>query len=133
MAKTSKAKAPAPRPTLIDMMAGPLEPWFPGSSWDGWRSVIRAVTALPMAPADLEFFASVAGGRKPPTKRPRETWIAAGRRAGKDSAISAIAAHEAAFFDQQHRLRPGEHAMVAIIACDREQAKICLNYVRAFF
>jgi hypothetical protein len=133
--KTSKkSKTPAAlRPALIDMMAGPFRPWFDGSSWDGWRSVIRGITAAPMSEADVEFFASVTGGRKPPQKRPRETWIAAGRRAGKDSAISAIAAFEAAFFDQQHRLRSGERALVAVIACDRDQAKICLEYIRAFF
>src|SRR5205809_753397 len=31
------------------------------------------------------------------------------------------------------RLRPGERALVACLAVDRDQAKIVLNYCRAFF
>ena len=31
------------------------------------------------------------------------------------------------------KLRPGEKATVACLACDREQAKIVLNYVRSYF
>jgi hypothetical protein len=105
----------------------------PGESWDGWKSIVRGISALPMSAADIEFFGSVTGNRTPPKRRPREIWIAAGRRAGKDSVASAVAAHAAAYFDQQDRLRPGERALVAVIACDRDQAKICLNYIRAFF
>jgi hypothetical protein len=127
MTKTKK------QPNLIDMMGGAFRPWFKGPSWDGWKSIVRAISALPMSEADVAFFADVAGGRKPPTKRPRETWIVAGRRAGKDSVASAIAAHAAAFFDRQDKLRPGERALVAVIACDRDQARICLNYIKAFF
>jgi hypothetical protein len=112
---------------------GPFRPWFDGESWDGWRSVIRAISALPMSAGDAEFFASVAGDRAPPKRRPREIFIAAGRRSGKDSVASAMAAWAAAYFDQQHRLRPGERALVAVIATDRDQSLICLNYIRAFF
>ena len=86
-----------------------------------------------MSAADLEFFGSVTGNRTPPKRRPRETWICVGRRGGKDSIASAIAAHAAAYFDQQDRLRPGERALVAVIACDRDQSRICTNYIRAFF
>jgi len=86
-----------------------------------------------MSDVDVEFFRSVTGDRQPPKKRPRETWIVGGRRMGKDSVASAIAAHAAAYFDQQDRLRPGERALVAVIACDRDQARICTNYVKAFF
>jgi hypothetical protein len=44
-----------------------------------------------------------------------------------------VAAHVAAFFSNADRLRPGERALVLNLATDRDQAKICLNYVRAFF
>jgi hypothetical protein len=63
----------------------------------------------------------------------RELWIVAGRRAGKDSIASVIAAHAAALFAGQRHLRPGERALVAALACDREQAKIVLSYIRALF
>jgi len=122
-----------PTPNLIELMDGPFRPWFEGDSWNGWRSVIKAVYASPMSDQDIAFFKSVAGDREPPKKRPRETWIVGGRRLGKDSVASAIAAHEAAYFDRQDRLRPGERALVAVIACDRDQARIYTNYIRALF
>jgi hypothetical protein len=122
-----------PTPNLIELMDSDFRPWFAGDSWNGWRSIIRAISTLPMSDDDIAFFKSVAGDRQPPKKRPREIWIAGGRRMGKDSVASAIAAYEAAYFDRQDRLRPGERALVAIVACDRDQARICLNYIRAFF
>ena len=128
----AKAKPPE-RPNLIELMDGIFRPWFDGESWNAWKSVLRGTSALPTSDTDVELFKTVTGDRRPPKKRPREIWICGGRRMGKDFVASAIAAHEAAYFDQQDRLRPGERALVAIIACDRDQAKICLNYIRAFF
>jgi hypothetical protein len=133
MTKPKPTKAKARNPNLIEAIEGPFRPWFAGESWNGWKSVIRGISALPMSADDAEFFASVAGDRAPPKRRPREIFIAAGRRSGKDSIASAMAAHAAAYFDQQDRLRPGERALVAVIATDRDQSLICLNYIRAFF
>ena len=50
-----------------------------------------------LADTDVELFKTVTGDRRPPKKRPREIWICGGRRMGKDSVASAIAAHEAAY------------------------------------
>jgi hypothetical protein len=107
-------------------------PWFRGSSWDGWRTVLKAAYALPMTDDEIEFFRSVAD-RDPPERRVKELWCIAGRRAGKDSVASAIAAHTAALFSEGHRLRPGERAVVMCLATDRDQSKIVLNYTRGFF
>src|SRR5690349_5686460 len=108
-------------------------PWFDGPSWDGWKAVLRASSALPMSPRDIEFFKSVSGGREPPRHRPREIWAVIGRRGGKDSVASAIASHAAASFNPAGILRPGERAVVACIAVDKETAKIVWRYTRAFF
>jgi hypothetical protein len=66
-------------------------------------------------------------------KRFCTAWVIAGRRAGKDSVASAIAAFSAALFNQQDRLRRGEHASIACLACDRAQSRIILDYIKAFF
>jgi hypothetical protein len=107
-------------------------PAFKGSSWDAWRCVLRAAYALPMSASEHVFFRSVAD-RDPPKQRVRELWCIVGRSGGKDSITSLIAAHSAALFDQQHRLRPGEKALVQCLACDRDQARIILDYTRAYF
>lgn len=122
-------------PSIIDTMESPalFEPWFQGESWTPWKAILKAAFALPMGDDELWIFRSVSGGRNPPTKRVRELWIIAGRRAGKDSIASLITAYAAALFSGGDKLRPGERAAVQCIACDREQARIVLNYTRAFF
>jgi hypothetical protein len=119
---------------IVDAMEHPrlFGPWFEGKSWARWKAILRAAYGLKMSRADKMLFAEVAE-RNPPRKRVREFWIAASRRSGKDSVASLIAAHGAAFFENKGRLRRGERALVLPLACDREQAKIILNYTRAFF
>lgn len=106
-------------------------PWFEGESWNGWRAILKGAFALPMSDAEREFFRQVAN-RDPPTAPVRELWVIAGRRAGKDSIASVITAHAAALFDGS-ALRRGERALCMCLACDRDQARIVLNYTKAFF
>jgi hypothetical protein len=110
-----------------------FQPWFQGESWSGWKSVLKAMDALPMTADEVAFFKSIAGGRNPPTRPVREFYAACARRTGKDSAASVVVAHGGAFFSQQSRLRPGERASVLCVACDQSQASIILNYVRSYF
>jgi hypothetical protein len=53
----------------------------------------------------------------------------AGCGAGKDSIATVIAAVMAVNFDPRGKLRPGERAVVMLLAVDREQAKIAFNSV----
>ncbi|WP_425907606.1 hypothetical protein [Nitrobacter sp. TKz-YC02] len=125
----------APTVTLIDAMTDPglFEPWFRGETWAGWRAVVKAMDASPMSDEEITFFESIAGGRTPPKHPVRELWAACARRTGKDSVASGIGAYSSAFFDQQDLLRPGERAVILCLACDQSQAKIVLNYIRAYF
>jgi hypothetical protein len=109
-----------------------FKPWFDGDSWNTWKAVLKGAHGLKLTKAERKLFEAVAE-RDPPTKPVREFWCVCGRRAGKDSVASAIAAYQAAFFDKQHKLRPGERALVVLLALDKDQAKIALNMIRAFF
>jgi hypothetical protein len=97
-----------------------------------WRAVLKGAFAEPMTDAECVAFRSVTD-RDPPTEKARELWVIAGRRGGKDSAASLIATHAAALCDYSDILRPGERATVLCLACDRDQAKIVLNYIRGYF
>src|SRR5450432_2605028 len=95
-----KAK-PTKRATIVDVMKnGIFKPWFPGDTWGGWLTVLKAMDALPMTAAEVEFFKSISGDRDPPTKRVSELTAACARRTGKDSIASAVAAFAGATFDQ---------------------------------
>ena len=119
---------------LIDALDDPalFQPWFAGPSWGPWRAVLKAACGHWLDDDELTLFRQVAQ-RDPPSRRVRELWIVAGRRAGKDSIASAIAAHAAGFVDYGHVLRPGELASVLCLAVDKLQAKIVLRYAKAFF
>ena len=108
-------------------------PSFAGDSWNTWKTAIKAGEGLPLNAHETEFFKSIAGGREPPTKRAREQWWVIGRRGGKDSVASVVAAYTAANFNNPEMLRPGERALVLCLAVDREQANIVLGMIRAYF
>jgi hypothetical protein len=109
-------------------------PWFAGPSWATWRAVLKGAFALKMGDDERRLFQSVAE-RDPPSRRVRELWCIIGRRGGKDSVASAIAAHFAAFTNWRDEglLRPGELATVLCLATDKSQAQIVLKYTTAFF
>jgi hypothetical protein len=93
---SKKTRAKKAEPKVIDIVdamnsTALFQPWFRGASWDGWRTILKAAYALPMTPAEVEFFRAVAE-RDPPEQRVRELWIVVGRHGGKDSIASLIAA-----------------------------------------
>ena len=107
-------------------------PFFAGSSWDTWRVVIKAMFAERMSAAEIEAFRSVAE-RDPPIIPVSEAVIIAGRGAGKDSIASLIATVIAVNFNPSGKLRPGEKAVVMLLAVDRAQAGVAFNYIKGYF
>ena len=120
--------------SVSDAMKSPklFGPHFLGPSWNTWRSVLKAAFAEKMSAAEIEAFRVVAE-RDPPSKAVSEAIVIAGRGAGKDSVASLIATVIAVNFNPRGKLRPGENAVVMVIAVDREQAGICHGYIRAYF
>ena len=108
--------------------------WFGGDSWANWRVILKGAFALPLTREELVAFRELAGGRDPPLNRVRELFVVGGRRGGKDSIASLLAVFAAAI-EEGHvgKLRPGEQAIVQCLACDRDQSKIVLGYIRSFF
>jgi hypothetical protein len=107
--------------------------WFAGDSWKGWRTILKAAQGQPLSESERAFFASVAGGRSPPNKPVKELFCISGRRSGKDSVASGIAAHMAGSFQSNGLLRPGERATIACCAVDRTTSAILHRYISAYF
>jgi hypothetical protein len=100
------------------------------SSWSTWITVLRACFGLRLDEAQQRVFASVAGGRSPPTKRVRELWGLVGRKGGKSKMAAAISVYLALFV--KHRLSRGEKGMVLVLAMSVDQARVVFNYCLGF-
>ena len=103
-----------------------------GPSWWSWRVVLKAAYGYPLEDDELAFFREIAE-RDPPGHRVKELWLLVGRRGGKDSVTSMIAAQAACYAADGVTLRPGERAVVACFAVDRDQATIVYGYTKAYF
>ncbi len=111
--------------------------WFNAPSWDTWSVLDRAIFGDPLSPEQLAIFTELTGRTDAPTQPCTEAWLVMGRRSGKDvkaasliTYLATIGAEKYGFLD---RLVPGESGVVQLFAMDRKQAKVCLNYTKAFF
>ena len=112
-------------------------PWFEGDSWDAWRVIHKALFGEPLDDDELAVFTELTGRTEAPTEPASEAWFIIGRRGGKDVNASALAAYLATFGAEQlgflSRLVKGERGVVQVLAVDRDQAKVCLGYLKAYF
>lgn len=112
-------------------------PWFEGESWATWSVLDKALFGLPLDETELAIFKELTGRNEAPSEPCAEAWIIAGRRSGKDVKAASIAAYlatigaEAQDFAQY--LTGGERGVVQLLAVDRDQAQVCLGYLRAMF
>jgi hypothetical protein len=104
-------------------------PAFERGSWAAWESFLAALYGLPMSEAQLEVYRRHTGRQDAPTVPAKEGWVIAGRRAGKSRIAALLAVFIAAFRDHQPHLAPGEKATVAVIAADRQQARVVFRYI----
>ena len=67
----------------------------------------------------------------------REAWLVFGRKGGKDVKAASYATYLATIgaevYGYRDRLTKGERGVVQVLAVDRDQAGVCLEYVRSFF
>jgi hypothetical protein len=95
--------------------------------------VLKAAFAEPLTAEELAIFAQLSGGRAPPSKRVRELWAGpVGRRGGKSRAAAATATYVAVLVDHSARLVPGELGVIAVIAANRDQARVVHGYIKGF-
>lgn len=101
-----------------------------GESWAAWRVVAKVLDAEPLTAEEMPLFEQCTGRSRPPTEPPAEGWIIKGRRCGGTRFIGACAVRAAS---RRYALAPGERAVVALAAADREQARVALGYATAPF
>jgi hypothetical protein len=95
-----------------------------------WRTVAKLIDGAPLRePREIELFRQCTGRIKPPIKPVRRLILLAGRRAGKDRFLSAVAVWRAALAaDWRKHISAGEQAVVILLGADKRQAGILRNY-----
>jgi hypothetical protein len=110
-------------------------PWFGDPSWCAWRTIEAAIFGLPVP--DPELFRELTGRDEAPTEPASETWVVAGRRAAKSRKAATIATYLATIgaevFGWREALAPGERGVILVLAVDKSQARVTLDYARAYF
>ena len=125
--------------TYIDACDDPnlFGPWFEGDTWRNWRVIDKAIFGLPLDDDELTIFTELTGRTDAPTEPVREAWLAFGRRTAKTLKAASYATYLATIgaevYGYRDRLAPGERGVVQVLAVDRDQAGVCLEYMRAFF
>ena len=105
---------------------------FDTPSWEPWLAFLEALQALPMSAEHLALYRKHTGRSEPPTEPARYAELVVGRRGGKSRILALIATYLACVLDHRDHIVPGETPVVAIIAKDRQQAKVILNYIAGF-
>lgn len=113
--------------TILDVMD---EAGLTGESWAPWRAMWKAVFALPMTDDELAIFERHTDRTAPPESQVDELWMPVGRRGGKSHNAGCAGLYLGISFDAS-TLSKGETAVVMIIAADRRQARVVLNYLKA--
>ena len=124
--------------TYIDACDDPnlFGPWFSGPSWATWRVIDKAIFGLPLEPDELPILHELTGLEVAPTEPVREAWLCFGRRGGKDIKAASYAVYLATIgaelYGYRAKLSRGERGVVQILAVDRDQAGVAMEYARAF-
>lgn len=107
-----------------------LGPFFHGASWAQWRTFAHVIDGHVdgFTPADVDLYRGCTGRTTLPSDAFRTVVAVVGRGGGKSFFMAAMAVHIATA--GRFRLAPGEHAVVMVLAADRRQARIALEYIR---
>jgi hypothetical protein len=101
------------------------------STFTNWKVAFKTIFGLPMNEEELKVYREYTGRKNPPREPFKEVFLIIGRRGGKSFAAAIIAVFLAVFKDWTKILRRGEVGYVMCLACDRRQASVVLNYIKA--
>jgi hypothetical protein len=103
---------------------------FADPSFWTWKTVAKLIDGIPLTePREIELFKACTGRTSLLSRPLRRLGLLAGRRAGKDRFLSAVAVWRAALCtDWRAHQSAGEGAVVILLGADRKQASILRRY-----
>ena len=122
--------------TIIEVIEDPklFGPLFKDQrTWGHWKIFLKGLFGLEMSEEERQFFSEHTGRTTAPTKQFGEAFCIAGRRAGKSFISALVASYLAIFRDWTPYLSQGEVGYIFIVAADKQQARVILQYIKAIF
>ena len=103
---------------------------FSAPSFWPWRTLSKVIDGIALTePREIELFMQCTGRTQLPIQAVRRLILLAGRRAGKDRFMSAVAVWRAALCaDWRKYQSAGEGAVVILLGADKKQARILRDY-----
>jgi CheY-like chemotaxis protein len=109
-----------------------LRPFFRDlGMWRAWLVYLRGLFGLPIEGDDRRLFLDCTGLTEAPREKIRESYVIAGRRAGKSFISAVIAVYLSCFIDWKPYLSPGETGWIFILSVDKMQSRIIRDYIKA--
>jgi hypothetical protein len=118
---------PRSRTTTAPDPLGVFDALFPSPSWGAWRIFIKAMYALPLAPAELAVYTACTGRTRAPTSPASRVVAICGRRSGKSRIAAFLGAFYAGWRDYSNILSLGETGQAIVTAASREQAAVIFD------
>jgi hypothetical protein len=103
---------------------------FSAPSFWPWRTLSKVIDGIALTePREIELFMQCTGRTQLPIQPVRRLILLAGRRAGKDRFMSAVAVWRAALCaDWRKHISASEQAVVILLGADKKQAAILRRY-----
>jgi len=101
-------------------------------SWWAWIVFLKSLYGLRLTAGEQELYQNCTGRKKVSKKGFKEAYAICGRRGGKSFISALIAIYTALFSGLEKHLSPGETGYIFCIATDKRQARIVLDYIKAF-
>jgi hypothetical protein len=124
------------RLSIIEVIENPelFGPLFKNQeTWRHWKTFLKGLFGLEMSEEEKAFFSEHTGRQTAPSTQASEAFCIAGRRAGKSFISATVASYLAIFRDWSPFLSTGEQGYIFVVAADKQQARVILNYIKAVF
>src|SRR6266567_2173920 len=104
-----------------------------GDTWKSWRAFLAVLFGLAISDEARALYEKHTGRMDLPEEPFREAYAICGRRSGKSVVAAMAAIFLSCFRDYRGLLAPGEIGVLPIVAPDRKQCRVILNYIAGFF
>ncbi len=102
------------------------------ATWESWIVFFKALSGSgELTGAELALLQSCTGLDSVPGEEIKEAYMICGRRSGKSTICALLAVFYAVWGEWDKFVSKGEQPKIFVVACNKEQAKIIIGYVKA--